>query len=550
MNADIDGLLGRLVGQFASPYDFLRELVQNAMDAGADQVEVTLETHPVGDDSDQVTFELSILDTGVGMDERTIDGELTRLFASSKGGDRTKAGGFGIGFVSVFAWEPERVLLHTGRAGESWELLFHADRTFEKHPVDVPLEGTTIRMFRRGMAAQRAAIAGSVRDALWRWCRFCPIEILFEDLDGERGLELIQDAPDGDDGVALAVHEQGPTRIVASYGVPAQTILLRKGLVLAEGSTSELLPDLAKRLGPILDHVRVHADSPALRTTLARDKVVDDDGRRGVQARVESLVAQLRAELVEKLVTLAGETTWSPELAARYGHLHAHLSHELQALGAPLQKLELLRDVSKLRPWSLDRLRGAGVGNRIPVAPGATGAGAQPAAETDDGLVETLSAHGIPVLHGERGDRTWLEPLLARANLVAARPEEAFARVEPDTGAGALCGVVQSLLRRAGHRDIEIRAGRFSERGSGTTVCGLEVKASSVVIVRYPGPEQTPVGGRLRVWLDLQHPIVHASVRVAPSLPRFAALTVALAVAGDLGGPLPDALATALDDVA
>ena len=116
--AEVDGLLARLVAQFESPYDFVREIVQNAMDAGSDRVEFVLEMHAESgaNEPDAVVFELSMADTGRGMDETIIDEELTRLFASSKTGDRTMAGGFGVGFVSVFAWNPDAVLLQTGRA--------------------------------------------------------------------------------------------------------------------------------------------------------------------------------------------------------------------------------------------------------------------------------------------------------------------------------------------------------------------------------------------------------------------------------------------------
>ena len=64
--SDVDAVLTRLVSQFASPYDFLRELAQNSMDAGSDRVEVTLEMHPLR--GGEAVFELSVLDTGVGMD--------------------------------------------------------------------------------------------------------------------------------------------------------------------------------------------------------------------------------------------------------------------------------------------------------------------------------------------------------------------------------------------------------------------------------------------------------------------------------------------------
>ncbi|MFY0536583.1 ATP-binding protein [Nannocystis pusilla] len=121
---DVSGvaaLLDRLVAQFEGPYDFLRELVQNALDAGSDRAEVALDVHPgESADPDEVVFELRVADAGAGMDEAIIDGGLTRLFASTKADDRTMAGGFGIGFVSVFAWQPDAVVVQTGRAGEAW----------------------------------------------------------------------------------------------------------------------------------------------------------------------------------------------------------------------------------------------------------------------------------------------------------------------------------------------------------------------------------------------------------------------------------------------
>ena len=89
--SEVEALLDRLVAQFEGPYDFLRELVQNSLDAGSDRAEVALEVHE-GDDPDAVVYELRIADAGSGMDEAVIDGGLTRLFASTKADDRTMAG--------------------------------------------------------------------------------------------------------------------------------------------------------------------------------------------------------------------------------------------------------------------------------------------------------------------------------------------------------------------------------------------------------------------------------------------------------------------------
>ncbi|MCA9698519.1 MAG: ATP-binding protein, partial [Myxococcales bacterium] len=373
--SEVDALLERLVAQFESPYDFLRELVQNAMDAGSDRVEVTLESHrpEAGVDAggDEVVFELTILDTGSGMDEAIIGQELTRLFSSGKSGDRTMAGGFGIGFVSVFAWDPEVVLVHTGRGGEAWELVFYRDRSFEKVALEDPVEGTTISLMRRGRASERAAIAEAVRESLWRWCRYCPLELSFHDLDGDDPPELIQDAPEpAEQGLASTRSEvRGESTLRVSFAIPANVVFLRRGLILAEGGPRQLFPpEIADALGRSCDHLQIWADSPQLRTTLSRDKVVDDAGREAVQKRLLELVAALREDLLARLQVLAdtsdagepGEAppgvdrAWTRERHAILAGLHAHLGLEMHALGDRPRKAAILRDLVHGRGISLD----------------------------------------------------------------------------------------------------------------------------------------------------------------------------------------------------
>ena len=91
--------LENLVNQFARPLDFLRELVQNSIDAGSPRVEVRIERQADPSDPRSVVLTIHVEDWGGGMDERIIDSQLTRLFASSKEGDLTKIGKFGIGFM-------------------------------------------------------------------------------------------------------------------------------------------------------------------------------------------------------------------------------------------------------------------------------------------------------------------------------------------------------------------------------------------------------------------------------------------------------------------
>ena len=105
-----------LVTQFSGALDFYRELVQNSIDAGSAAIEVWMEYEAGAEDDG--TIAIHVDDFGEGMNEAIIDDQLTRLFSSSKDGDLTKIGKFGIGFVSIFAPDPRAVLLHTGRGGE------------------------------------------------------------------------------------------------------------------------------------------------------------------------------------------------------------------------------------------------------------------------------------------------------------------------------------------------------------------------------------------------------------------------------------------------
>lgn len=75
--------LDNLVQQFSDQFAFLRELVQNSIDAGSGRVDIDFEYTP-NKDNDKGVFVLHINDTGEGMTREVIDTKLTRLFSSSK----------------------------------------------------------------------------------------------------------------------------------------------------------------------------------------------------------------------------------------------------------------------------------------------------------------------------------------------------------------------------------------------------------------------------------------------------------------------------------
>jgi hypothetical protein len=569
MAADVDALLARLVAQFESPYDFLRELVQNAMDAGSDRVEVSLESHPIAGTNDEVVFELTVLDTGAGMDEAIIDQELTKLFASGKSGDRTMAGGFGIGFVSVFAWEPEAVLVHTGRGGEAWELLFHADRTFEKVALEEPVEGTTISLFRRGRPGEREGIAEAIRDSLWRWCRFVPLEIAFEDRDSGEPPELIQDAPEPEQAAGLARADvRGDTTLRVAFAVPPNAVLLRRGLILAEGGPKQLLAGIANALGSSCDHLQVWADSPLLRTSLARDKVVDDDGRKQIEQRLLAQVEQLRGDLIARLEALASsgaevvetpeslalvDPQWSRERHAQYTVLHAHLAIELPHVGKQPRTRALLRDLAHGKAISLDaavdRMKGQ------PLLVGrltAKGEGESPIADGLRDLLLALRPTNLPVIAADLDDDgPWLRGLAALVDAELVAVERAIARVEPRPNQGVgLCGLIGALLQRLGFDEVQVSLGGYLDlagRPDANPVFGPEIVGAARPLAFHGGLRVARSSLRKRtIWLNAANLLVVAGIEVFVRHPMVAALALVAGIVGQLdevpeGGALIDA---------
>lgn len=540
---EVAALLDRLVAQFEGPYDFLRELVQNALDAGSDRAEVALEVHEgEGEDPDEVVFELRVADAGCGMDEAIIDGGLTRLFASTKADDRTMAGGFGIGFVSVFAWQPDAVVVHTGRAGEAWELTFYPDRKFDKRALAEPFEGTTVTLLRRGKSHERPAIAEAIRDSLWRWCRFCRLELSFEDVAGGEGPELIQDAP-APPGALAVVEEREDGSVHVAFAVPPEAVMLRRGLVLAQGPAADLLADMKPAPGPTLAHLQVWADSPRLRTTMARDKVVDDPGRAAVLAEIGQAVAALRERLLERTAAAAAEAgPWTHARHAHYAYLHAHLALEREQVWAALRARPVLRDLAGERAWSVDGLAGA------PASGVVLWTCPEGGDERERALLAAAREAGVPVLAGEPADRGWLEGLLAGGGVQAAELGRRCSLLKEGAGeAEAIRAAIEAGLGGAGAAvKLAVGAGEEAPRGG----LGVELgRGPAGVLVLWPGQAVAASAWRgTTLWLDAGDPLLRAASKAFAAEPRAAARALGLAIRAQLAeAPAEEKVAAALD---
>ncbi len=318
-NASV-GALQNLVKQFATPFDAIRELVQNSIDAGTSRIDVWC-NYEFTDQNGVITIHID--DFGEGMDENIIDNQLTKLFASAKENDLTKIGKFGIGFVSVFALEPVGVLLHTGRGGEYWEVFFHPDRTYTKTKIDNPVEGTQITVFMEGSPAYYDEVVREVGGSLRKWCLYAEPEIAFEnraDLNGE--VEYINQEF-GVDGVCpiIDIHEDG-TEIALAFNSNPSYAFFNRGLTLAmDNNLDNLFPIHLHRT---LSGLSIQIKSRYLEHTLSRDSVVRDENfDRAMKLLERSIETKLFLALFERLETLANQASLNPLEAKEYGRLLA-----------------------------------------------------------------------------------------------------------------------------------------------------------------------------------------------------------------------------------
>ena len=312
--------LDSLVDQFSDPFAFLRELIQNAIDAGSTQVWVSFEFRP-SKDGDKGIFILHIDDTGEGMNREIIDTQLTRLFSSSKENDLTKIGKFGIGFVSVFALKPNAVIVDTGRGGENWRIFFKEDKSFDRIVLDRPVDGTQIQFIKEIESTKFGPWVEKSLATIKLWCKHAEAEIY---VDGQQINEPFEFSH------PLAVtHEVQGTSVYLEPTLEEKPFLgfYNRGLTLYENHDS-IIPGVAFKIR-----------SRYVEHTLTRDNVIKDENYHKAMAVLHEAVQKtLRPRLFA--AAAAGE-----DLPGHGGSLDAvlgYLSHRLDKLPDSLASLPIL----------------------------------------------------------------------------------------------------------------------------------------------------------------------------------------------------------------
>jgi hypothetical protein len=345
--------------------DFIRELIQNSIDAGTPRIEVWVNWSAPEPEARQGVLEIHVDDFGEGMDEDIIDAQLTRMFASTKEDDLTKIGKFGIGFTSIFSMQPSAVLLHTGKHGENWEVLFHPDRSFEKIRLDRPVRGTQITLFKHLSPPQLQPTITELREVLSYWCEHSDVPISFTDRCGASPTaSTTSDAADpwagfADDGpapapmltitrpmildtpVQLRVSAHTIEAVVGYQPTPTYSFF-NGGITLVRATDLSVL-GLAEHT---LAHLSFKVKCRALEHTLTRDNVLHDAAWSQAISVIEGAAKELAPMLITHVANVAaskGEDLeqWQRQLAIE---LSQGRSIENRPIRDQLEEAAILRD--------------------------------------------------------------------------------------------------------------------------------------------------------------------------------------------------------------
>nr|WP_276599098.1 ATP-binding protein [Nannocystis sp. SCPEA4] len=487
-----DALEG-LVHQFADPWAFLRELIQNAIDAGSPQIDVRID-HDAG----RGAMIIEVADAGEGMTREIIDTRLTRLFSSAKEGDYTKIGKFGIGFVSVFAIDPELICVDTGRAGEWWRVVFRRDRTFERIRLHDPVEGTTVRLYKAAKATEVEEARERARATLAYWCKHVKVELRLDD-------ELVS-GPMDIDGLCKVTHEEEGTALVMAIVHEAEALrgYYHGGLTLHEERDGSL-PFIAYKI-----------DSRFLEHTLTRDNVIRDEN----YAKAMTIVQQVaRGPLMDRVFAAleriaAGEAV-APEVRERlYQCAEAPFNDQyaeprwlaapiVPTLGGPPVAMKTLRERARARPVLCATAMSPLVAAML----------------ADNHTVVACSSHDAIDTLVYTATAAWSTPI---TNWCTALP---LAPAEVESWA-PLCAAMRALVKARGYKVREVAIGRFDYPESAI--------AGRVAITQARFGECTPIAevgqlasgwlasGRVLV-LSASHPTLLHLRAVATREPELAA---------------------------
>ncbi len=284
------GIVGDIIDQFSDRFAFYRELVQNSIDADTETIDIAIRY-----DGARNTLIVGVVDRGGGMPKDVIENKLLVLFRSSKEGDESKIGKFGIGFVSVFAIQPSLVRVISNHAETRHTLHLYPDLSYELFDSGrIHQTGTCVELEIPMNPEGVKDFAEESLRALHRWCRHASVMITLEAYGpgDEKLLEERIDRPLALDQALVSVEgstTDGALHAVVGISDIRYSGFFNHGLMLYETSR------------PIIAGLSFVAQDKRLGHTLSRDNVRRDGHYERVLDFVRDLGESLKAEIPRAL---------------------------------------------------------------------------------------------------------------------------------------------------------------------------------------------------------------------------------------------------------
>lgn len=280
-SVDIKGLLEALTEQFPEPLLCVRELIQNAADAGAQRIEVDASF-----DAQRGLFRLSVRDDGRGMNEGEVEGYLTIGF-SEKDPARQR-GRFGVGKLSPYALGITRMVVETCDGQVARRLTFNHDGSGTIAKLTLRPRGTTVRVYKTATREEAEKLTDRTFKLVEERCGSLAIPLFVNGHRVNREVALPTayawafTSPEGDGVLGICAE---PTHTLMGGGIVLETD------------------------APILgDEISYVLDSPRLSPTLSRNAVRRDAAfeslLRAAQAALPAFTEQVAQQLRLRVVKL------------------------------------------------------------------------------------------------------------------------------------------------------------------------------------------------------------------------------------------------------
>jgi transglutaminase-like putative cysteine protease len=295
------------------PWIFVRELLQNSRDAGANAVVFTVGERPAGEGSHEVVEWVACQDDGEGMTFEHARRYLFALYASSKEDRKNQAGKFGVGFWSILRFDPQAIIIRSRpREGAAWAVRLDGSLERAEH-VEPPTRAGTEIVLERPRGDGR--LEHRIYDAVWQSARYlhrrdAPEQALPITINGRSAnAEFALGAPS-------ASFRRSAVRGVVGLGRAPRVELFCRGLRVRAAACLE---DLVAPAGRHTARIRVQfpelpaglapqalLESNALEVLLSRSDA--RDGR--ALARLVKLAQRELERLVERQLAFARPSPW------------------------------------------------------------------------------------------------------------------------------------------------------------------------------------------------------------------------------------------------